>query len=77
MTEQPDASRCTRCGAEFECGMETGSESCWCSELPPVQLTGDPSAGCLCPECLRSEVSRQGLSIPLANRERDSGSGEG
>jgi len=47
----PLAARCPRCGAGFECGVNT--ERCWCASLPPLR---DPPADlgphCLCPRCL-------------------------
>ena len=43
-------SRCARCGATFECGLEAGAEPCWCAALPPLEPV--PGEGCLCPACL-------------------------
>lgn len=46
-----------RCGAEFGCGMEAGQTACWCAELPPVMPVN--AEGCLCPKCLRAEVTER------------------
>lgn len=54
--EPAPGSRCARCGASFECGMEAGLDACWCARLPPVALT-DPTAGCYCPRCLADAAS--------------------
>lgn len=55
MTEQKSEKlQCERCGAKFECGVETGD--CWCFMLPVSQEVlknlSDKFDGCLCPECL-------------------------
>lgn len=46
--------RCPRCGAEFRCGIGTGS--CWCREVRLTVELRDRLAeqyeGCLCPACL-------------------------
>jgi hypothetical protein len=52
----PPESRCARCGAPFTCGMQAGSEPCWCASLPSLE-TVVPGRGCLCRECLADELS--------------------
>lgn len=47
--------RCVRCGTEFGCGAAEGRERCWCADLPPVMPVTDE--GCLCPDCLKKEIS--------------------
>lgn len=48
---------CARCGATFTCGMAAGQERCWCQDLPPAPPL--PEASCLCPECLKKEISKR------------------
>ena len=48
---------CADCGESFGCGNVEGTTSCWCSDLPAVMpVTGK---GCLCPKCLKAEISRR------------------
>jgi len=47
--------RCARCGRSFECGMESGTERCWCADLPPLDPI--PGQACLCPACLRAALT--------------------
>ena len=42
---------CPRCDAAFVCSPEG---ACWCSELPPMPLTGER---CFCPNCLRQRIA--------------------
>ncbi|TRZ69271.1 MAG: hypothetical protein D4S02_02390 [Rhodocyclaceae bacterium] len=55
----PSPNTCARCGATFACGMETGSEPCWCAELPALQVPQDQAQGCYCPACLRQLLEIQ------------------
>lgn len=55
---------CPRCGASFACGMQTGQEPCWCSELPVLDIPEDPQAGCYCPACLRQLLQIQPEKSP-------------
>ena len=48
---------CVRCGVEFGCGNEEKKTSCWCADLPAVMPVTDE--GCLCPKCLKAEISRR------------------
>lgn len=48
---------CIRCGAEFSCGKSEGASRCWCEDLPQVMPVTDE--GCLCPGCLKQEISRK------------------
>lgn len=51
-------SRCTRCGAAFECGVN--QSSCWCQALPALDPARfDAAAGCYCPVCLAELVRAQ------------------
>ncbi len=52
---QRPQSRCSRCGAAFNCGATDCSTPCWCASYPPV----DPVEGaqCLCPACLAATVA--------------------
>ncbi|HTN28076.1 MAG TPA: cysteine-rich CWC family protein [Burkholderiales bacterium] len=52
--EKTKASRCSRCGAGFQCGAGTGN--CWCAKLPPIAPV--PGRSCLCPRCLDEEARR-------------------
>jgi hypothetical protein len=49
-------STCSRCGANFECGMvEALDTPCWCTTLPALPADSLPDADdgrCLCPACL-------------------------
>lgn len=56
-------SSCTRCGAEFGCGMTDAGAAhpCWCTQLPPIPAdvlikaqTGSGKPACYCPDCLRT-----------------------
>lgn len=49
--------KCAACGEEFGCGNEEKKASCWCSDLPAVMPV--EGAACLCPKCLRAEVTRR------------------
>ena len=48
---------CAACGEAFGCGSVEGKTSCWCADLPAVMPV--EGKGCLCPKCLRSEISRR------------------
>jgi hypothetical protein len=52
---RPYLSRCPGCGGEFECGMQSGRETCWCEEFPTLS---EPVAGisCYCPRCLKRAI---------------------
>ena len=52
--EAPGGKRCSRCGAGFRCGRESGEQACWCAALPNVLSVPDNAVGgdCLCPDCL-------------------------
>jgi Cysteine-rich CWC len=62
--KNPLESRCARCSAPFTCGMQAGSEPCWCASLPALK-TVMPGQGCLCRECLVKEI---GGDLPLYPR---------
>jgi len=48
---------CAACGETFGCGNVEGKTSCWCADLPAVMpVSGDE---CLCPKCLKAEISRR------------------
>jgi uncharacterized protein len=51
-------STCSRCGAQFQCGMQAGLGKCWCSSLQPVTPI-ESAAGCFCPDCLAALVNAQ------------------
>jgi len=59
--EPMPGSRCARCGATFECGMEAGLDACWCAKLPPVALSA-PAASCYCPRCLADAAAARPAS---------------
>ncbi len=48
---------CSECGESFGCGNVEGKTSCWCADLPAVMPVTD--AGCLCPKCLKAEITRR------------------
>jgi hypothetical protein len=48
---------CVVCGDCFGCGNEEKKAPCWCADLPAVMPVSD--AGCLCPKCLKAEVTRR------------------
>lgn len=48
---------CPECGAEFFCGPKSGSDRCWCDELPALSPSTAPGADCLCPACLAKMVA--------------------
>lgn len=48
---------CAACGELFGCGNVEGKTSCWCADLPAVMPV--EGAGCLCPKCLKAEISRR------------------
>jgi len=54
-TETPQASRCARCGAAFECGARAGREHCWCEGFPALSAPV-PGSGCCCPRCLKESI---------------------
>lgn len=47
---------CPKCGVSFKCGASTGG--CWCSRLPAI-LPPDPTASCLCPDCLAKSLAQR------------------
>jgi hypothetical protein len=61
-------SECTRCGADFSCGMVDGAQKnengeCWCAELPSINpevlaslRNANAVASCFCPACLREAL---------------------
>ena len=49
--------KCVACGETFGCGNVEGKTSCWCADLPAVMPVTDE--GCLCPKCLRAEITRR------------------
>ena len=55
-------STCSRCGADFACGMvETLDIPCWCTTLPALPADSLPDADdgrCLCPACLKAWIER-------------------
>jgi hypothetical protein len=46
---------CAKCGASFGCGAKD-EKPCWCADLPKVMPLEE--GDCLCPECLKKEISR-------------------
>lgn len=69
---------CTRCGAEFACGMtdEPKEAPCWCTTLPllppSAYVTAEGNAAgasCFCPACLRALLeAEQGDPVATASR---------
>jgi hypothetical protein len=65
---------CSRCGANFECGLVAGKEPCWCAALPSLPVNAyrpdpdDPATSrCLCPYCLRALLAAQDtIAVPPA-----------
>lgn len=55
-------STCSRCGADFACGMvEALDAPCWCTALPALSADSLPDADdghCLCPACLKAWMER-------------------
>jgi hypothetical protein len=85
-TEETDArgeagagKRCSRCGAGFRCGRESGDPSCWCAALPNVLPVPGSSlgGGCLCPDCLGRAVEAAGAPQGNCKVGVTCGSGEG
>jgi hypothetical protein len=50
------AKTCPECGVVFTCGAP--NTSCWCAKYPAV-LPPDPTATCLCPDCLAKRIGHQ------------------
>ncbi len=51
------ATRCTRCGAEFVCGVDEPG-GCWCTRLPRLPAGSiEADDGCLCEACLQRMLS--------------------
>ncbi|WP_228939093.1 cysteine-rich CWC family protein [Paraburkholderia saeva] len=50
--------RCPRCGHAFDCGARAKDVVCWCRAMPalPAERLAAGS-GCLCPECLATEIA--------------------
>ena len=50
--------RCSRCGAGFHCGRQSGEPSCWCAAMPNVLSVTAYAVGgdCLGPDCLTRAV---------------------
>ncbi len=48
---------CARCGAGFGCGMLAGKERCWCMDMPVLDPLPKEYEGCLCPACLKVQLS--------------------
>ena len=61
--------RCYGCGREFACGMETpvAGDACWCEEYPPLGEI-NPEQSCLCTECLKAALAREGRQIDPATQ---------
>ena len=59
---KPGATRaelCARCGARFECGIDTGN--CWCASLPALDtLPPGLPPRCLCERCLTALAASNG-----------------
>jgi hypothetical protein len=62
--------RCTRCGAEFSCGMDADpGGACWCMALPRLAAVPQPAAivdagadvdaGCWCRACLEQHIAQR------------------
>ncbi|WP_090534820.1 cysteine-rich CWC family protein [Paraburkholderia sartisoli] len=50
--------RCPRCGHAFDCGARAKDITCWCRAMPALPVARlDAGSGCLCPECLASEIA--------------------
>jgi hypothetical protein len=63
----PATSRCSRCGAEFRCGLADRG-GCWCARLPPLPA-GAIAGGqdCLCERCLRASLRAAGAPVAPPN----------
>lgn len=53
----PDLKTCSICGERFGCGANDSSQSCWCEELPRVEIV--TGMDCRCPKCLGGIVNQQ------------------
>lgn len=59
-TNPQNPKTCPRCQATFDCGIANGQDTCWCFDCPRV-LPVVENAACLCPECLRKEITTKRL----------------
>jgi hypothetical protein len=50
--------KCTICQTEFSCGLSPEGKSCWCTDFPNI-IPLTEGAGCLCENCLRSEINER------------------
>ncbi|WP_084414689.1 cysteine-rich CWC family protein [Chitinibacter tainanensis] len=57
-------SECSRCGAEFSCGV-VAEQPCWCQQYPPVLAVPSAAASCWCPACLAAELAARS-PVPLS-----------
>jgi hypothetical protein len=48
---------CSRCGAAFHCGAESGGTRCWCDDASRV--TPDTELDCFCPACLGDVIAQR------------------
>ena len=62
---------CSTCNRTFTCGLRETTEPCWCASLPPIASV-DATADCLCPECLRAKLARDGTGAGNAHDADDS-----
>ena len=57
---------CSACGRAFGCGVDAGD--CWCAgvDTDPDTLAAlaGAYAGCLCPDCLRTQVASDAAATP-------------
>lgn len=54
----PPTNICPSCGAAFNCGMNAGEATCWCTAYPPLlAVPADEAVGrCYCPACLKKQI---------------------
>ena len=62
------ADKCPACGGPVECGVSSGSETCWCFALPHALPMPPQESGvrCYCPRCLQRRIddrTRAGTSL--------------
>jgi hypothetical protein len=55
----PVETHCARCNSPITCQPEG---HCWCKEMPALPMPAE-SSGCLCRECLKSELKAKGVAI--------------
>ena len=64
-----DQKTCPRCRQTFECGLSQSHETCWCFDCPRMMPVVE-NADCLCPDCLKAEITSRMKSERQASNRR-------